>query len=415
MQQLSESNTAEILLWQSKLRFYISVGIGLFAILCRLLSWMTGDWRYVAAMLTGYVAVIGVLYLIVKRRGRAGRGMIAATIFADLGMIFGTSALVTEPDYYERTLFLSLCTIQFSQFYFGRGVAWLAIVATVIAYAALASTAIIGGADLLWVQELWAVGAFLLAATAFMFIHGNFKERLARIARLFERAETGDFNTPWVPSARSYPDAIALLGASYNRVRLQLAEMILTDPLSGCLNRRGFDQQLARDLARCARSGRPISLLAIDVDHFKVVNDTFGHLAGDAVIREIGHLLRETARGGDVVARMGGEEFMVLAPDTDAQGALQLGDRLCLAFRDRDFKGLGSVVRITASVGVVAEDTCSEQHAADLRGRADEALYTAKQMGRDQVVLWKQGMRPFRDSPADAMHKFTGETSAKDR
>jgi diguanylate cyclase (GGDEF)-like protein len=407
MQQLSESNTAEILLWQSRLRFYISVGIGLSAILLRLFGWMSGDWRYVAATLSAYLIVIGGLYLIIKRRERAGRVVIGATILADLGMIFGTSALVTEPDYYERTLFLSLCTIQFSQFYFGRGAAWLAVSATVVGYSTLASTAIIGGAGLLWMQELWALGSFLLAATAFIFIHGNFRERLTRIARLFERAESGDFNTPWVASARSYPDAIAMLGASYNRVRHQLAEMVLTDPLSGCLNRRGFDQQLARELARCSRSGRPISLLAIDIDHFKVVNDTFGHLAGDAVIREVGQLLRESGRGGDVVARMGGEEFMVLAPDTDAQGALQLGDRLCLAFRHREFKGLGTVVRVTASVGVVAEDTCSEQHAADLRGRADEALYTAKQTGRDQVVLWKQGMRPFRDSPAEAMQKFS--------
>lgn len=410
MQQLSERNTAEILLWQSKLRFWIGGGIALLAMVSRMSGWMSGDWRYVAATLAVYVTIIALLYAIVRHRRRAGRLTISATILADLGMIFGTTALVTEPMYYERTLFLSLCTIQFSQFYFGRGAAWLAVIATIVAYGALASTAIITGANLLWVQELWAIGFFVLAATAFMVIHGNFKERLARIATLFERAEAGDFNTPWVPTARSYPDAIALLGASYNRVRLQLAEMVLTDPLSGCLNRRGFDQQLARELARCARSGRPISLLAIDVDHFKVVNDTYGHLVGDAVIREIGQLLRDTARAGDVVARMGGEEFMVLAPDSDEQGALQLGDRLCLALRNREYKALDVAVRITASVGVVSEDTCSDQHAADLRGRADEALYTAKQMGRDQVVLWRQGMRPFRDSPV-SMPRYTGDAS----
>ena len=405
-QQPSERHTAEILLWQSRIRFWIAGGVSLLAILSRLFGWISGDWRYVVATLAGYFTVIGVITALIRRQGTAGPLLLGATIAADLAMIFGTYALVTEPAYYERALLLAVCTIQFTQFYFGRTAAWLSVLAAMAGYLILIGSAASRGAPVEWGQELWAVGAFALAGAAFMTIHGNFRERLANIAALFDRAEAGDFSIAWVPTHRSYPDAIAHLGASYNRVRLQLAEMVLTDPLSGCLNRRGFDHQLARELARCARSARPISLLAIDVDHFKVVNDTYGHLAGDAVIREIGQLLRDTSRRGDVVARMGGEEFMVLAPDTDAQGALMLGDRLCLAFRAREFKGLDNVVRVTASVGVVSESQCNEHLAADLRGRADEALYTAKQTGRDQVVLWKQGLRPFRDSPTNPMRKF---------
>jgi diguanylate cyclase (GGDEF)-like protein len=335
--------------------------------------------------------------------------LVGFTIVTDLAMIFATSALVTEPAYYERTLFLSLCIIQLAQFSFGRAAAVLGIVGSVVAYSALTFTANRVGADLAWSQQIWALGCFVLACTAFMLIHGNFRERVARIAALFERAETGDFSVPFVAGVRSYPDAITHLGESYNRVRLQLAEMVLTDPLSACLNRRGFDQQLARELARGARSGRPIALLAIDVDHFKRINDDFGHLTGDAVIREIGQLLRDTARAGDVVARMGGEEFMVLALDTDEQGALQLGDRLCLAFRSHNFASVEGM-SITVSVGVVAETAQSHHIAADLRGRADEALYTAKQRGRDQVCFWTQGMRPFRNSPAVPMQKYVGES-----
>ena len=406
--QISARTTAEILLWQSGIRLWLAIGICAVSILCRMFGLMSGDWRFVAIALASYVVVVLAMRLVLQRRKEAGRLMLGATLLTDLMMIFGTSALVTEPPYYERTLFLSICTIQFSQFYFGRGAAWLGVIGSVIGYIVLTWTANAGGAQLPWSQEIWAIALFVLASVAFMIIHGNFKERLAHIAALFERAEVGDFSRAFVPDERLYPDAISLLGASYNRVRVQLAELVLTDPLSGCLNRRGFDQQLARELARGSRSGRSIALLAIDVDHFKTINDSYGHLAGDGVIKEIGKLLRDTARAGDVVARMGGEEFMVLAPDTDAQGALQLGDRLCLAFRKHQFPGIEQM-RITSSVGVVADDTTSEHIAADLRGRADEALYTAKQRGRDQVCFWTNGMRPFRNSPVLPMQKFSNE------
>lgn len=406
--QLSDRTTAQILLWQSRLRIGFAAVICGLGILWRLVGLLSGDWRYLLAALVVYVSINGAMWAYLRRRRRAGRVLLGITIVSDLAMIFATTALVTEPAYYERTLFLSLCIIQVSQFYFGRGAAILGIVGSVLGYGTLTWTANASGAELAWSEQIWALGSFVLACVAFMLIHGNFRERVARIAALFERAETGDFSIPFVPGARSYPDAITDLGESYNRVRLQLTEMVLTDPLSQCLNRRGFDQQLARELARGSRTGRPIALLAIDVDHFKRINDDFGHLTGDAVIREIGQLLRDTARAGDVVARMGGEEFMVLALDTDAQGALQLGDRLCLAFRNHTF-GAVEGMSITVSVGVVAETSHSLHIASDLRGRADEALYTAKQNGRDQVCFWTRGMRPFRNSPAVPMEKYAGE------
>ena len=403
--QMSDSGTAEILLWQSLVRLWFAVAICALSILLRVSGLISGEWRYIALALGAYVAFVLIIRYVIQSRRAAGNYVLGATILADLMMIFGTTALVTEPAYYERTLFLSLCTIQFSQFYFGRGAAWLGVIGSLVGYLTLTSTANAQGAQLPWSQEFWAMVSFILASVAFMVIHGNFKERLAHIAALFERAEAGDFSVPFVPGPRSYPDAISHLGDSYNRVRVQLAEMVLTDPLSGCLNRRGFDQQLTRELARASRSGRPIALLAIDVDHFKLINDGYGHLTGDSVIREIGELLRESARASDLVSRMGGEEFMVLAPDTDAQGALQLGDRLCLAFRQHNFSGVEGM-KITTSVGVVAEDIANEHFAADLRGRADEALYTAKQRGRDQVCFWTKGMRPFRNSPVSPMPKF---------
>jgi diguanylate cyclase (GGDEF)-like protein len=184
-------------------------------------------------------------------------------------------------------------------------------------------------------------------------------------------------------------------------MRNQLATMVLTDPLTGCLNRRGFDQELARATARAARAGGELALLALDMDYFKDVNDTFGHLAGDAVLREAGTMLRGTARLGDIVARTGGEEFMLILPDTDLDGAIQLASRVREAFRTRDFEALRAAMRVTVSIGVVSDHAPSENMAEDLRARADEALYSAKRAGRDQVVVWARGAPPVRpDRPA---------------
>src|SRR5262249_6136679 len=134
---------------------------------------------------------------------------------------------------------------------------------------------------------------------------------------LFESAQEGDFADAYNADADTSPDAITRVGRAYNEVRLQLASMVLTDPLTGCLNRRGLDQAIAREIARSGRSGSELSVLAIDLDHFKAINDTYGHVAGDIVLREFGALLAHAARAGDIVARAGGEEFLALLPDTD--------------------------------------------------------------------------------------------------
>jgi diguanylate cyclase (GGDEF)-like protein len=177
-------------------------------------------------------------------------------------------------------------------------------------------------------------------------------------------------------------------------MRTQVADAVLTDPLSGCVNRRGLDQQLARELARAERAGAPVAVLAVDIDHFKRVNDRFGHPAGDLVIRDVAAMLREAARAGDVVARAGGEEFVVVLADADEAGATALARRLVDAVRARRFPSVPGL-SVTISVGVAAEPVVRDAHAAEaLKGRADEALYAAKRAGRDRAVMWAPyGMR----------------------
>ena len=181
----------------------------------------------------------------------------------------------------------------------------------------------------------------------------------------------------------------------------QLKLLATTDGLTGLTNRRAFDTALETELARCRRSGEPLSLLLADVDKFKAYNDIYGHLAGDDVLRKVGRCLKEALRRpGDVAARYGGEEFVAILPGTDEDGAFFIAD----GFREALF-GLGLVHKggekgvVTASVGLATfTDRDAGMNSTELIRRADEALYNAKEAGRDRVTGWRQrhGVRPVR-------------------
>ncbi len=157
----------------------------------------------------------------------------------------------------------------------------------------------------------------------------------------------------------------------------------LTDPLTGVGNRRRLDQALVAEISRADRTGGKLCALMADLDHFKRVNDVHGHEAGDAVLATFGDLLRRRTRATDIVARFGGEEFVVLMPDTDLEHAVGIAERIREAIADCRVAPLPDPV--TASFGV-AELAAGEQ-ASDLLRRADGALYRAKQLGRNRVAL----------------------------
>jgi diguanylate cyclase (GGDEF)-like protein len=159
-------------------------------------------------------------------------------------------------------------------------------------------------------------------------------------------------------------------------------EAAFTDHLTGLANRRRFERQLEREVGRTLRLGHPFSLLMIDIDNFKNLNDSFGHDAGDDAIRAISKVLREGTRGIDLAARIGGEEFAVVLVETNQQGGVEVAERLRLAIRLLEIRSGG---QITASFGV-AECPTDAQTAADILKTADVALYEAKRRGRDQVV-----------------------------
>jgi diguanylate cyclase (GGDEF)-like protein len=170
---------------------------------------------------------------------------------------------------------------------------------------------------------------------------------------------------------------------------LLLQQLLSTDSLTGIANRRRFDSMLEREWRRCRRTGAPLSLLMIDVDHFKPYNDQFGHQQGDDCLRQVARLLLDgVARPGDLVARYGGEEFVCMLPDSGMAGALAVANKLAAAMRQADIYHPRSPAgaRLTISIGVATARDLSGQPGA-LMGLADKLLYAAKAAGRNQVKV----------------------------
>jgi diguanylate cyclase (GGDEF)-like protein len=172
----------------------------------------------------------------------------------------------------------------------------------------------------------------------------------------------------------------------------RLAQLAVTDGLTGLYNHRHFHERLTLEVERSQRSGLPLSLLMLDVDHFKQFNDTFGHPAGDEVLRQLARVLADTRRANDVVARYGGEEFAVILVDTAKFTAAKVAERVRERIAGHDFtEAAPRAGRISASFGVATfpDDGADAEH---LVRAADTALYAAKRAGRNRVVLASEAL-----------------------
>jgi diguanylate cyclase (GGDEF)-like protein len=179
---------------------------------------------------------------------------------------------------------------------------------------------------------------------------------------------------------------IKVLTDQLARANDQLAELAITDALTGLYNRRYLDQLLDREFARAKRYQRPLACLLLDIDHFKAVNDTHGHQVGDRVLVLLGEVLRKTLRNTDVPARFGGEEFMVLAPETNAEAGVIVAERLRTRIAEESAAAGGGIPRITVSIGIATTQHEQASSSGELVRLADEGLYRAKNAGRNRVV-----------------------------
>ncbi len=170
------------------------------------------------------------------------------------------------------------------------------------------------------------------------------------------------------------------------RYHQNLYDSAVKDGLTGVYNRRYFLERLHAEFQHSARHKRSLGILLFDLDHFKKVNDTHGHRAGDAVLRAVSDAVMKALRGGDVLARYGGEEFACLLREADRSAAIRFGERLRKTVRDRPVPWEGGRIPVTISVGVVSYDGSNFDSADGIVRAADERLYEAKRAGRDRVV-----------------------------
>jgi diguanylate cyclase (GGDEF)-like protein len=173
-------------------------------------------------------------------------------------------------------------------------------------------------------------------------------------------------------------------------LQARMREQAIHDPLTGLYNRRYLDEMFGREIERAKRYKQPVSVVMGDVDHFKSVNDTRGHLAGDEVLKTFGELLRQHCRGSDIGCRYGGEEFLLILPDMSRDEAYRCAERLRIAVASTPIACGGSVVQVTASFGMATFPEDGTTPAA-LLAAADAALYTAKDAGRDRVRRYVAG------------------------
>lgn len=169
------------------------------------------------------------------------------------------------------------------------------------------------------------------------------------------------------------------------QVNLSLKLASTRDPLTELANRRLMMERMESEVAAGERMARPLSLILVDIDHFKQINDSLGHDAGDRVLIEMARALARELRAYDVCARWGGEEFMILLPDTPGAGAMRVAQRLCRNLSALPYAGLPPDTRVTVSIGVAEYQIGSSVR--DLIKRADDALYDAKRAGRDTAML----------------------------
>ena len=389
-------STAAVLFRQNRIRGILAAT----AACALLLSPFRSDRALVGALagLTAYVAFVGVSTVWVVRRQRASIPLMSAHGIADVTLMFIVAHALPMNAESGWVLLAAAIPLQVAMYQFGVRPAVLVLVATLfwqLGVMALADSA----PQAMPATALPALASYLLLALVSFLLHRRVERRLSALRSLFDEAREGDFRHAYDIENDLHADSITAVGAAFNELRAELAPLVNADPATGCLNRRGFAIQLDRALLDARRRRGEIALLALDLDHFKQINDRFGHLVGDEVLYEVAAMITDAVGQEGVVARMGGEEFTVLLPWADAEAAGAVAERIMARLRGRQCRALPPETTVTMSIGIAAERIADVNIGAALRARADEALYAAKRSGRDRVLLWASGVRSHATPP----------------
>ena len=377
----------DALLWQRWVRY---IGLATFVVMA--LAFGRESW---SAMLRP-LAITSLLYLscvvlataVVRRARSVHRWHIPAVLTS--ADVLGVAAIIWlsgAPTDAVRILVAAVLVVQLAVFYFGWG---LGTYSAVLAGAAYLAVALVipphmAGLRPAGTQVAYTLGLFALVTGVLIAAYGDFRARLNRLRLFCKLIEDGDL-APALPVADDRrPDDLTLLARSFESMRSRLAEQVGSDPLTGCLNRRALETRLQAEWRQAKRRGSTVAVLAVDVDDFKKINDERGHPFGDAVLRELAEIMKSTARDTDAVARVGGDEFVIVLPDTGWQGALTFAERIRRKVVDFHFGGATSDIDLTISIGVALARGTDPISPDVLLNEADRTMYKAKNSGKNRI------------------------------
>lgn len=377
----------EVLLWQRWVRY---LALGAMVLLTLLFSSTVQDALLpLAVIAAGYVGVVmSTAWILEHNRSRTAQTWFPSLLIAaDIAALAGFCYLTSAPQQLHRILILGFLSMQLGVFYFGRRHGWIAASLTMVAYLifSLGVAPFIPGPRPAALTVEFNVVLFAIISTVLIYTFGSFRERMDALRVYCKVVEHGEIPTLPTVGADRWPDELTLLARSFQSMHARLAEQIGSDPLTGCLNRRALEARLRIDLRQARRRDSTVVVMAIDLDHFKQINDSRGHPVGDIVLQQLAGIMKQTARDTDAVARFGGDEFVIILPDTGWQGALTFAERLRRRVDDFTFGPPGTPMSTTISVGVALARGSDPISTDMLLKEADAALYKAKAAGRNRV------------------------------
>lgn len=246
-----------------------------------------------------------------------------------------------------------------------------------------------------------------------LMVEGQFIGALELYYDISARIEAMDAHMEWVDKMLLLLSGIAIItafviGIGYKKVQqireeyeLELIEMATKDKLTNIYNRRSFEARLVQDIKQYEKFQTELSVILFDVDHFKFVNDTYGHQAGDNVLSLLAEIAQQTVRSNDIVARYGGEEFVILLPNTGKNGSQVIAEKLRSAIEDAAFNTQSHNIQITVSLGVACISDIAHPNLDNLVKSADDALYYAKHNGRNQVSYMQTSSNKYSDDETE--------------
>ena len=379
----------EVLLWQRWVRYAVAALLTFGAIIMLEARSVTpAGWRPVGVVVGVYLIVVILSSWYLKRSTgqRLGPWLTAGIVLADVAMITGLAMLSSPPSQLHRVLLLGFLVIQLTVFYFGIRLGTWATILVIGSYllSSLVLPPMTPGPRPTTMVVAFNGSIFLFVASVMTIAFGSFRERMNALRVFCKRVEIGDLGGTYELDDDARPDELTLLGRSVDTMRGRLIELIGTDPLTQCLNRRALETRLRREWRQAKRRGSVLALLVVDVDYFKVINDEHGHPVGDMCLQELAEIMRATARETDAVSRVGGDEFVIVLPDTAWQGAMAFAERLRRNVDEHTFGG-DAGLGITISVGVAHARGSDTLTADELLEHADRNLYKAKDGGRNRI------------------------------